>query len=189
MCRRRRVGAERWRQGHSRRPRVRGGPALGPSTSALTWPSEGPGNGQGREELIFPKRWARAPLGAWRPGWGGWGDPLGGLRPQLGSLQPPPPPCLSPQGAHPRTHVARRRPLEPPALMAKAGVSAGPGPGRPWEGWCSLLRGKSYPSTVQRPGRCRGRGGRCWDLAPPTSYFQKENRRPWQPMPLTGSTK
>lgn len=78
MCRRRRVGAERWGQGHSRRPRVRGGPALSPSTSALTWPSGGPGNGQGREELIFPKRWARGPLGVCRPGWGGGETPWGG---------------------------------------------------------------------------------------------------------------
>lgn len=55
------LGRSAWGQGHSQRPRVPGGPSLGPSTSALTWPSEGKGNRQGREELIFPKRWARGP--------------------------------------------------------------------------------------------------------------------------------
>lgn len=66
-------GRSWWGQGHSQRPGDPGGPSLGPSTSALTWPSEGKGNRQGGEELLFPKRWARVPgsmatrLGA---GWG-----------------------------------------------------------------------------------------------------------------------
>lgn len=67
------LGRSGWGQGRSQRPRVPGGPALGPSTSALTWPSEGKGNRQGGEELIFPKRWAR---GLWEHGFqagGGWG--------------------------------------------------------------------------------------------------------------------
>ena len=199
MCRRRRVGAEQWGQGHSQRPRVPGGPSLSPSTSALTWPSEGKGNRQGREELIFSKRWARGPLGVWRPGWGRVGstwtdpspeDPWGGwqsvraFRPQLGLTQDP---CPSPQGAHPSTHVARTRRAEPPALMAKAGGSAEPGWPSPGQSLGALaaafLRWVSCPScTTQSPDRVQGtgpagdegRGGRCWDLAQQASYFQKE---------------
>lgn len=55
------LGRGGWGQGHSQRPRVPGGPSLGPSTSALTWPSEGKGNRQGGEELTFPKGGPRIP--------------------------------------------------------------------------------------------------------------------------------
>lgn len=114
-------GRSGWGQGHNQRPRVPGSPSLGPSTSALTWPSEGKGNRQGGEELIFPKRWARVPgsmdtrLGAGGgraptpsprkspPGW--VVDCQGSQASQSGFPGPIPTPyltptqCLSPQGS------------------------------------------------------------------------------------------
>lgn len=64
---------------------------------------------------------------------------------------------------------------------------------------CSLPQMDVSPQpsrTTQSPGRVQGAGpagdegwgARCWDLAQST-YFQKEKPRPWQAVPLIGSTR
>lgn len=151
MCRRRRAGAGRWGQGHSQRLSFFASLPL--SGSALPWPSEGQGSRQGGEELIFHKRWAgpgicslnlKTRLGG---SWGRVGQE-GGKCPGklflylffrscleipawLPSVSPLPHPHLFPHltpampessGQH-DPYPCGQHGLEPPALMAKAGVS------------------------------------------------------------------